>query len=90
MWVCEQCKCSHSLENRIIYEMCGHKKCRQCFLKDNDKCSQCQTTNTKGSNGKTEAIPPINVDHSVIYSSSTDAKNSLEQYQQSCKGNQGL
>lgn len=29
--------------NRIIVEICGHQKCRECFIKEEDGCSICQS-----------------------------------------------
>lgn len=38
------CVCHRYLEqsnNRIIVEICGHRKCRECFIKEEDGCSLC-------------------------------------------------
>lgn len=40
----ECCVCHRYLDqsvNRIIVEICGHKKCRECFIKEEDGCSVC-------------------------------------------------
>lgn len=42
MWNCDYCKRSHSLTNRVIVEVCGHTKCRQCFLEEADGCMVCR------------------------------------------------
>lgn len=42
------CVCRRYLEqssNRIIVEICGHQKCRECFIKEEDGCSQCVQNN---------------------------------------------
>lgn len=30
--------------NRIIVEICGHQKCRECFIKEEEGCSICKAT----------------------------------------------
>lgn len=38
------CVCRRYLDqscNRIIVEICGHQKCRECFIKEEDGCSIC-------------------------------------------------
>lgn len=38
------CICRRYLDqsnNRIIVEICGHQKCRECFIKEEDGCSLC-------------------------------------------------
>lgn len=39
--------CSGALDKnvnrRIIVEICGHQKCRECFIKEEDGCSICQS-----------------------------------------------
>lgn len=39
------CVCRRNLDqssNRIIVEICGHQKCRECFIKEEDGCSLCK------------------------------------------------
>lgn len=40
-----QCSICHRFldksNNRIIVEICGHQKCRECFIKEEDGCSLC-------------------------------------------------
>lgn len=44
-----QLKCSicngSTTTNRIIVETCGHQKCRECFIREEDGCSICTAAN---------------------------------------------
>lgn len=58
--VCQRCLDQSS--NRIILEICGHKKCRECFIKEEDGCSICSQNNKQSSfenhiNSQDERIP---------------------------------
>lgn len=46
------CVCHRYLgqsNNRIIVEICGHRKCRECFIKEEDGCSLCVQNESPGS-----------------------------------------
>lgn len=38
---CVCCRFLDKSQNRIIVEICGHQKCRECFIKEEDGCSIC-------------------------------------------------
>lgn len=39
---CPQCHSStNSNSFRLIFDTCGHQKCRNCFLKEEDGCNAC-------------------------------------------------
>lgn len=47
------CVCRRLLgnsNNRIIVEICGHQKCRECFIKEEDGCSLCNQNKQQISN----------------------------------------
>lgn len=42
---CPQCNSIIDVSgNRIVVESCGHKKCRNCFLNEENGCAECQNT----------------------------------------------
>lgn len=75
--------CNESLNsntNRIIVEICGHKKCRQCFIKEENGCTICNRNknDTNSDNNKpaneeilTKPLPMANlsVDEQIAFTS---------------------
>lgn len=63
------CVCRRFLDksnSRIIVEICGHQKCRECFIKEEDGCSLCSQSKQRnaneidsGSGGDTNSLHPI-------------------------------
>lgn len=67
------CVCRRYLEqssNRIIVEICGHQKCRECFIKEEDGCSLCVQNN--------EQFSSQIKNHTAITSSSESVKDVTE------------
>ncbi|XP_031625468.1 zinc finger protein 25-like [Contarinia nasturtii] len=71
------CVCQRYLDqssNRIIVEICGHQKCRECFIKEEDGCSLCVqnkqkfTTESQSSSHRNsyEVIPSSNESATII------------------------
>lgn len=47
--------CSGALDKnvkRIIVEICGHQKCRECFIKEEDGCSICELSSRESVSGE--------------------------------------
>lgn len=42
--------------NRIVVEMCGHQKCRECFIKEENGCSICQTISSESVKVSSESV----------------------------------
>lgn len=62
----ECCICHRHLgqsNNRIIVEICGHQKCRECFIKEEDGCSVCSKNAIQHQNDTHLAIPSSSSDH---------------------------
>lgn len=72
------CVCRRYLDqssNRIIVETCGHQKCRECFIKEEDGCTLCKRNKQQflDESGVCSAI------HDPIPSSSEGAKDVLSE-----------
>ncbi|XP_055906998.1 zinc finger protein OZF [Eupeodes corollae] len=48
--VCPVCSKTINNQNRLITEDCGHSKCRQCLISEDNGCEQCKKNNTNLSN----------------------------------------
>lgn len=49
---------SQSNNNRIIVEICGHQKCRECFIQEENGCSVC-ATKTVDENGVGDSVSAV-------------------------------
>lgn len=62
-----QCSvCCRTLDkgtNRIIVEICGHQKCRECFIKEEEGCSVCKGNNSTQDDKSVEIESPENQNH---------------------------
>lgn len=41
------CRSLDKVTSRIIVEICGHQKCRECFIREEEGCSICKTERNK-------------------------------------------
>lgn len=71
---CVCCRYLDQSSNRIIVEICGHQKCRECFIKEEDGCSICARNKEKCLSDVDSRSNSHGSSFDVIASSSNSAK----------------
>lgn len=73
------CICHRNLgqtnNNRIIVEICGHQKCRECFIQEENGCSVC-SKNEQECDESAQAIPSSSADD--IGKDDTNEENGID------------
>lgn len=67
--------------NRIIVEICGHQKCRECFIKEEDGCSICQSISHESVSDEPAHDGPENSEATIQNGiNETNGKEPIEKY----------